>query len=81
MILELTAEQARGARAMLKLTQAELAERAGLTKKIVARIEAKSGSLASHRFAVVAPLVLTFEAAGIEFGPGISIRLCEVIQQ
>jgi DNA-binding XRE family transcriptional regulator len=67
--------QIRGARAMLRLTQAELAEKAGLSKVALIHIEAAAGK---PKAATLAAIQRTLEIAGVEFTeegpPGVRLR-------
>ena len=59
------AAQVRAARALLNWSQGDLAERAGISKQSVNRIE--SGSL-DARFSTVSALGEAFRSAGVEMG-------------
>ena len=59
------AAQVRASRALLNWSQDELAERAGIAKQTVLRIE--SGSL-DARFSTVNAVVSAFRRAGVEMG-------------
>ena len=59
------AAQVRAARALLNWSQGDLAERAGISKQSVNRIE--SGSL-DARFSTVNAVVSAFRRAGVEMG-------------
>lgn len=72
---ELTAEQVRGARAMLRLTQDELAAASGLTPRIIANVEASHGVLGGRRRAVAQCLVAALSGAGVVFLEGQGVRL------
>jgi transcriptional regulator with XRE-family HTH domain len=65
------AQQARGARAMLKWTVAELAQRAEVAPNTVVRFEAEK----TVNTGTVATIQRTLEAAGIEFLPDNGVRL------
>jgi transcriptional regulator with XRE-family HTH domain len=71
--------QIRAARAALRWTINELAEKSGLGVRTIKRFEAFDG-IPSSRTSTLAELKRTFEAAGIEFtgtpedGPGIRLR-------
>jgi transcriptional regulator with XRE-family HTH domain len=73
----ITPEQIRGARAMLGLTQAELARRAGISKTGLNNIE--SGS-SDPKASTLRAIQQVLEAAGVEFisenggGPGVRLR-------
>jgi transcriptional regulator with XRE-family HTH domain len=62
----ISSAQLRAARAMLRWTVRDLADRSGVHRNTVCRAEA-SGAQHGH---AVAQLVLTLEAAGVEFVPG-----------
>jgi len=75
----MTGEQLRAGRAMLRLEQAELAERAGVSLKTIKRLESTSGGLNAHS---VYSIKKALEMAGIEFldsdnfrGRGEGVRL------
>jgi transcriptional regulator with XRE-family HTH domain len=76
-----TAEQLRAARALIRMEQAELAERAGVSLASVKRFEAMDG-LIQGRTATVDRLRITLEAAGVEFTnggqPGVRLRANEI---
>ena len=59
------AAQVRGARALLGWSQGELAERAGISKQSVNRIE---GGNMDARFSTVSALGEAFRSAGVEMG-------------
>lgn len=73
-----TADQLRAARAMLGLSQSDLAERVGLSTKTVKRAEGSGNPPASA--AAVATIRAALEDAGVEFipenggGPGVRLR-------
>lgn len=75
----LTGQQIRMARAALKWSARELAERTGLAMKTIQRIEAEDGSPTSYS-STLSELKSCLESAGIEFigtpddGPGIRVR-------
>lgn len=58
--------QIRGARALLKISAAELAERAAVTWKTIQRMEANEG-VPPSRGGTLARIQATLENAGIEF--------------
>ena len=62
----ITAAQIRGARAMLGWSAAELADRAGISKRTMVNIESAEGVPASTT-ATIRKLQAELEAAGIEF--------------
>ena len=74
----ITAEQMRAARAMLRMDQARLAERSGISLPTIKRLEGGAGPLAG-RATTVWRIEQAFEAAGIEFidpnggGPGVRL--------
>jgi transcriptional regulator with XRE-family HTH domain len=80
MTANLTAEQLRAARAMLRITQEELAVVSGLTPKIIQRVEGSRGVLGNRRRAVINCLVAAFANAGVEFTEGRGVRLREADQ-
>jgi len=73
----ITPQQIRGARAMVGLTQAELAERAGISKTGLNNIERGS---ADPKASTLAAIQRALEEAGVEFipenggGPGVRLR-------
>jgi transcriptional regulator with XRE-family HTH domain len=74
----LTAEQIRGARAMLRLGQSELAEAAGISVETVKRLEGQDGPLLTGRAATINAIEIALIKAGIEFTnggePGVKLR-------
>jgi transcriptional regulator with XRE-family HTH domain len=74
----LTSEQIRGARAMLRIEQSELATLAGLSLETVKRIERKPGPVSAFA-ATLDAIRAALEAAGVEFiaenGGGAGVRL------
>jgi transcriptional regulator with XRE-family HTH domain len=62
----LTSEHIRAARALLRWEQSELANRSGVWKPTIARLEAKPGPLAAHG-PTIAALKSALEKAGVEF--------------
>ena len=75
----LTAEQIRGARAILRWEQAELAERADISAPTVKRLERMKGPIAANT-GTEAAIRRAFDAAGVIFidengeGPGVRLR-------
>ena len=74
------AEQLRGARSMIGLTQAELAEQSGVSLPTIKRLELGQGLL-PVRLATLLKLQRALETAGVEFiaggngsGPGLRLR-------
>lgn len=71
--------QIRGARAILRLAQAELAEAADISLETVKRIESMEGEL-KIRLDTLTKIKTALEKAGIEFiaenggGPGVRLR-------
>lgn len=74
---DLTAEQLRAARAMLRLEQRDVAERAGVSVETVKRLEGMTGPLRTTRVATVEAIRLALERAGVEFRDDGWIRLPE----
>lgn len=74
----LTAEQMRGARAMLGWKQSELAKRADVSLRTVARLELSSGPLTAYSTTVDA-IECAMESVGVIFldddGHGAGVRL------
>lgn len=74
----LTSEQVRAARALLRIEQRELAERAGVSPETIKRIERTPGPIAAHS-ATVDKVQKALEAAGVAFiaenGGGAGVRL------
>jgi predicted transcriptional regulator len=73
----LTSEQIRAARAMLRIEQKDLAERAGISLETVKRIERTPGVVSAYA-STVDSLQRALEAAGIEFmnsdQPGVRLK-------
>jgi DNA-binding XRE family transcriptional regulator len=75
----LSSDQIRGARAILRLGQAELAESADVSLETVKRIESMEGEL-RIRLDTLTKIKTALEKAGIEFiaenggGPGVRLR-------
>ncbi len=75
----ITSEQIRGARAMLRIEQSELAARAGVSLETIKRIERKPGPV-SALAATLEAIRKALEAAGVAFidedgeGPGVRLR-------
>jgi predicted transcriptional regulator len=65
----ITAAQLRGARAMLGLSQADVAERAKISVPTIKRMEAGDGPLRGT-YETVTAVIGVLEAAGIEFTNG-----------
>jgi predicted transcriptional regulator len=70
----LTSEQIRGARAMLRIEQRDLAEKAGVSLETVKRIERTPGVVSAY-VATVDKLRSALEAAGVEFLNGSGVKL------
>jgi transcriptional regulator with XRE-family HTH domain len=76
----ITSEQIRAARALLRITVAELSNSAGIGVATIKRLEAASGLPPAHARTLDA-LRKTFEGAGVEFigtpedAPGVRLRL------
>jgi len=74
-----TTEQLRGARAMLGITQAELARRSRVSLPTIKRLELGKGALGAHA-STLANLQRALEAAGVDFiaedggGPGVRLK-------
>lgn len=64
--MNLTSEHLRAARALLRWEQTELANRSGVSKPTIARLEAKPGVISAHA-PTIAALRSALEQAGIEF--------------
>lgn len=77
-ILIVTGEQLRGARAMVRIEQSELASRAGVSIDTVKRLERTLGPISAN-VNTVAAISRVLEAAGVEFipenGGGAGVRL------
>jgi transcriptional regulator with XRE-family HTH domain len=75
----LTGEQIRGARAMARMEQRELAEKAGVSIETAKRLESKVGTL-SALTGTIAAIRTALESAGVIFvdenghGPGVRLR-------
>jgi DNA-binding XRE family transcriptional regulator len=63
-----TAAQLRAARAMAKLTRAELAQAAGVSEETVKRLETSDGRISANT-STVAALAKALEACGVVFVP------------
>jgi predicted transcriptional regulator len=74
----LTSDQIRGARALLRLSQAELAEAADISLETVKRLELMDGELKT-RLETITRIKTALEKAGVEFipenGGGAGVRL------
>lgn len=74
----LTGEQIRGARAMLRMEQAELAKAAGISTPTIIRLEGMKGTVSANMRTVQA-IKSALVAAGVEFidqnggGPGVRL--------
>ncbi|WP_319935928.1 helix-turn-helix domain-containing protein [Lichenihabitans sp. Uapishka_5] len=76
--MNFTGEQIRGARAMVRIEQGDLASRAGVSVDTIKRIERTVG-LVSANVQTLSAIVRALEAAGVEFipenGGGAGVRL------
>jgi predicted transcriptional regulator len=76
----LTSEQIRGARAMLRIEQKELAQMAGVSLETIKRIERSPGAVSAYA-STVDSLQRALETAGVEFTngdqPGVRLRKAE----
>jgi predicted transcriptional regulator len=76
----LTSEQIRGARAMLRIEQKELAQMAGVSLETIKRVERSPGVVSAYA-STVDSLQRALEAAGVEFTngdqPGVRLRKTE----
>jgi transcriptional regulator with XRE-family HTH domain len=77
----ITAEQLRGARAILRLEQASLAEKAGVSVETIKRLEGQKGPLQAW-FDTLASIKKALEREGVEFvdgskdsGPGVRVAM------
>jgi predicted transcriptional regulator len=76
--LTLTSEQIRGARAMLRIEQKELAARAGVSVETIKRIEGKLGPAPAYA-STISAIRAALETAGVVFipqnggGPGVRL--------
>ena len=76
----ITGTQIRAARAAMRWTTEDLAQKAGLASRTVKRFEQDDGVPSSSRSSSLLDIQKAFEAAGIEFigapddGPGIRLR-------
>jgi transcriptional regulator with XRE-family HTH domain len=66
--IELTAEQVRAARALLRIEQADLAAASGLSLPTIKRLELTHGQLGGYA-KTIAALRRALEKAGVEFIP------------
>lgn len=64
-----TGEQLRGARAMARIEQAELARQAGVSVDTIKRLERTVGPISAN-VNTMASIVTVLEAAGVEFTNG-----------
>ena len=77
--MALTAAQLRAARGLLRVSQKDLSELAGVSVETVKRLEAMDGPLTTTRVATVEALTSALESAGVEFipenggGPGVRL--------
>jgi predicted transcriptional regulator len=75
--IRITAAQLRGARAMLGMSQAELADKAKVSVPTIKRLEAGDGPL-KGTYETVAAAISVLEAAGIVFTngemPGVKLK-------
>ena len=77
--MAITAGQMRAARAIIKLEQAELAKRSGVSVPTIRRMEGGDGPLKGH-YDNVSAIIRELEAAGVIFvpengeGPGVRLR-------
>jgi transcriptional regulator with XRE-family HTH domain len=78
--MALTGEQVRAARAMARIEQADLAQRAGVSVDTIKRLERTPGPLSAN-VATVEAVQRALEAAGVEFTnggqPGVRLRMRE----
>jgi predicted transcriptional regulator len=76
----LSSDQIRGARAILRLSQADLAKAAGVSLETIKRLEAMHGEL-KVRLDTLTRIKEAFERAGVEFipenGGGAGVRLAK----
>jgi predicted transcriptional regulator len=76
----LSSDQIRGARAVLRLSQAELADASGVSLETIKRLEAMDGEL-KVRLDTLTKIKLALEKAGVEFipenGGGAGVRLAK----
>lgn len=77
----LTAEQVRAARALLRMEQKELAERAGVSLPSIKRLEQMEGTLTATRVSTIEAIRAALEKAGVRFipenGGGAGVRLAK----
>ncbi|PDS54680.1 transcriptional regulator [Rhizobium anhuiense] len=77
----LTAEQVRAARALLRMEQKELAERAGVSLPSIKRLEQMEGALTATRVSTIEAIRAALEKAGVSFipenGGGAGVRLAK----
>lgn len=76
--MKITSGQIRAARALLGMSQSELAERAGVSVPTIKRCETDSGTAPNVAEPSRAKVIASLEAAGIEFtngdAPGVRMR-------
>jgi DNA-binding XRE family transcriptional regulator len=76
----LTAEQLRAARAMLRMDQSTLAAASGVSVETIKRLEVMNGQLSETRVATINAISAALEKAGVEFiaenggGPGLRLK-------
>jgi predicted transcriptional regulator len=74
----ISSDQIRGARAFLRLDQADLAKEAGVSLETIKRIEAMEGEL-KIRLDTLTKIIAALEKAGVEFiaenGGGAGVRM------
>ncbi|PZU95038.1 MAG: transcriptional regulator [Chelatococcus sp.] len=77
--MSITASQMRAARALIKMEQAELAKRSGVSVPTIRRMEGGDGAVKGH-YDNVAAIIRELEGAGVIFvaengeGPGVRLR-------
>lgn len=77
--MAITASQMRAARALIKMEQAELAQRTGVSIPTIRRMEGGEGNVKGH-YDNVSAIIRELEAAGVIFvaengeGPGVRLR-------
>lgn len=80
--MEISSEQVRAARALLRWEQKHLAEASGISLPSIKRLESQPGALGAHEKTLDA-LISAFEMAGVTFladgetasgGPGVRLR-------
>jgi transcriptional regulator with XRE-family HTH domain len=80
-ILKISIRQIKAARSLLGWSQDDLAEKSGVSKPTIGRLESQDGETVGGREETGAALVMALEKAGVEFiaenGGGAGVRLAK----